>query len=270
EPGVRINTGDDINRSAAGGPRRSDETSDTTFSVGLGRKNQTVVDPRGLPTKVNVMIHLSREYVSALARQAKSAGAGAGGGGGAEAEPTEAELRAQFDAEKKRIEDGVRPLVETTTGEGQSQAGSVVVSMIPVAMRAAGTGVGAVGLPGAAGSWGGGAGAVGELLSGGALKTALLGVLAVVALGMMMLMVRKASRPAELPDPKELVGVPPALQTQSDLVGEADETQTAMMGIELGEDQLKTKKMLEQVAELVKKNPQDAASILNRWIAVEP
>ncbi|MCW5765824.1 MAG: hypothetical protein KIT68_07595 [Phycisphaeraceae bacterium] len=268
EPGVRINTGDDINRSAAGGPKRNDETSDTTFSVGLGRKNQTVVDPRGMPTKVNVMINLSREYVAALARQAKASGAPAGGAA-ADAEPTEAELKAQFDAEKKRIEEGVRPLVETTSGEGQAQAGSVVVSMIPVALRAAGTGVGSIGLPGGEGTGAAAAGPVGELLSGGMLKTALLGVLAVVALGMMMLMVRKASRPAELPDPKELVGVPPALQTQSDLVGEADETQTAMMGIELGEDQLKTKKMLEQVAELVKKNPQDAASILNRWIAVE-
>jgi flagellar biosynthesis/type III secretory pathway M-ring protein FliF/YscJ len=60
--------------------------------------------------------------------------------------------------------------------------------------------------------------------------------------------------------------VAPTIHAENDLVGEADESQTAMEGIELDENEIKTKKMLEQVQEMVKKNPNDAATLLNRWI----
>jgi flagellar biosynthesis/type III secretory pathway M-ring protein FliF/YscJ len=96
-----------------------------------------------------------------------------------------------------------------------------------------------------------------------------LGLLAVGALGMMFMLVRKAGKPAELPSAQELVGLPPALEAGADIVGEADEGSTAMEGIELPDDQVRVNKMLETIGEMVKNKPQDAAAVLNRWIQVE-
>jgi flagellar biosynthesis/type III secretory pathway M-ring protein FliF/YscJ len=101
------------------------------------------------------------------------------------------------------------------------------------------------------------------------IKNVVLGGFAVAAVGMMLMMVRKASRPLELPTAETIVGVPPALESEADIVGEADESQMAMEGVELPEDQVKTKKMLEQVQDMVKKNPADAAALLNLWLTAE-
>ena len=82
--------------------------------------------------------------------------------------------------------------------------------------------------------------------------------------------VRRSAKRPELPTAEELVGLPPKLQTTSDMMGEADETDTPMAGIEVGEDEVAAQKMLEQVGEMVKQSPDSAAKLLNRWIAVEP
>jgi len=86
---------------------------------------------------------------------------------------------------------------------------------------------------------------------------------------MMLLMVRKAGRPAELPTATEVVGVPPALRSEESVVGEAGETDTPMEGIEVDELQVKTQKMLDQVNELVGNNPLVASRLLGRWIEAE-
>jgi flagellar biosynthesis/type III secretory pathway M-ring protein FliF/YscJ len=83
---------------------------------------------------------------------------------------------------------------------------------------------------------------------------------------MMFLMVRKASRKAEMPSAEELVGLPPTLETKSDLIGEADESETPMAGIEVDEGEVRSQKLLEQVQALVKDNPDSAAKLINRWV----
>ena len=65
------------------------------------------------------------------------------------------------------------------------------------------------------------------------------------------------------------MGIPPALDPGSDLVGEADERDTAMSGIEIDDEELKVSKMLEQVSDLVKTNPNTAATVFNRWMSPE-
>ena len=60
------------------------------------------------------------------------------------------------------------------------------------------------------------------MVEGRLFKQAVLGGLAVLAMGMMFMLVRKAGKPAVLPTAEELVGVPPALNPGSDVVGEAD------------------------------------------------
>jgi flagellar biosynthesis/type III secretory pathway M-ring protein FliF/YscJ len=120
------------------------------------------------------------------------------------------------------------------------------------------------------GSGGGGSGGGVFGLPGGLIDKAILGALALTAVGLMISMVRKSGKTPDLPTAEELVGLPPALDAKSDLIGEADETDTPMAGIEVGEEEVHSQKVLEQVQELVEKTPDSAAKMLNRWITVEP
>ena len=94
--------------------------------------------------------------------------------------------------------------------------------------------------------------------------------LALLSLAMMFLMVRRAGVHAELPSAEEIVGVPPPLPTdQSEVVGEAEESAPAMEGVELDDDALQRKQMLNQISDMVKQNPDEVANLLRRWIRIE-
>jgi flagellar M-ring protein FliF len=107
------------------------------------------------------------------------------------------------------------------------------------------------------------------LMGSGIVDKIVLGVLAIVAMAMMVFMVRKAGRKPDLSSVEELAGVPPTLETASDLVGEADETETAITGILVGDDEIKAAKLREQVSDLIRKDPEIAGKLFNRWVAVE-
>ena len=111
---------------------------------------------------------------------------------------------------------------------------------------------------------GGAMGGIGNLID-----KAVLGVLAVVAVGLMFTLVKKASRQIDIPTAEELVGVPPTLEAPSDLIGEADESDLAMAGIEVGEEQVKSRRMLEEVAKMVQKDPDATARLMKQWISSE-
>ncbi|MBY0308456.1 MAG: hypothetical protein K2Q09_06915, partial [Phycisphaerales bacterium] len=283
QPGVVSNvTADATGGAGAGGAAgTSHSNKKEVFKVGIGQKVVDEFAPGGMPTRVSVMVSLSREYIVNLVRtKAASAGGAAGGAGGGAGggvanqpnEPTQAEIDGAFLKEKERLEKDLASLVQTIAKEPDaSNLPRVTVSMIPVAqLGLAGMGSGMGGMPGASmASVGATAGLVGQLATGPVVRTAFLGLLAFVALGMMLMLVRKSSKPQNLPSPEELAGLPPVIDAGDDVVGEADEGATAMVGIELGESQIKTKKMLESIEELVKKNPNDGANLLNRWLNVE-
>ena len=63
--------------------------------------------------------------------------------------------------------------------------------------------------------------------------------------------------------------MPPTLPTVNDMVGEADESEAAMTGIEIGDDDVRARKLVEQVVELVGANPDTAANLLGRWVSEE-
>jgi flagellar biosynthesis/type III secretory pathway M-ring protein FliF/YscJ len=274
-PGVTSNLPASINDgSGSGGNASTKTTSNDKMAVGLGKTHEVLVAPGGMPTRVSVMVSLSREYMINLIKTKKGpAAAGAGGAGGAASdEPTQADIDTAFLAEKKRMETDLTPVVQTAAVETTSSAMQrVTVSLIPV-MQLGMAGIGGGGGGGVANmasAGGGGGGLMAQLGNGQTIRTAFLGVLACVALGMMLMLVRKSAKPQKLPSPEELAGLPPVMEAGDDVVGEADEGATAMVGIELGEDQIKTKKMLESIEELVKKTPLDAAALMNRWLNVE-
>jgi flagellar biosynthesis/type III secretory pathway M-ring protein FliF/YscJ len=265
EPGLGSNVALDINRGGGGGGTNvNDEKGETEYMTNFGTEEVEMTDPRGMPTKINAAIGVPREYVVMLVQQK----AGAPAAGAAATAPTQKEIDDAFAAEKARIESDIAPLIETDAkgAADTTKLGTVVVSMIPVPVTGAGAGPAG---PGASGTSAGGFGGIGTLAQSGLLKQAVLGGLAVVALAMMLLMVRKASSPGALPTAEELVGIPPALAAGSDLIGEADEGDTAMVGIEIDDASLKTKKMLEEVDDMVTKSPADAGAIFTRWMATE-
>lgn len=258
EAGVRPNTGADINAGTVTGSSTSETQSETEYSAQIGREVEHSELPGGFPMRINAVVNVPRAYFVAIWQKMQ---AGAQGGDPSK-EPADTDLDPIMKAEIPRIKREVELQVDTSAREGGSQ-GTVEVSMIYTMPAGATEPAGA----------GGGPAALLGLSSGGPLamtdlvKTVGLGALAVVALGLVVFTAFKGNRHEKLPTAAELVGLPPALQqAEADLVGEATEADSALAGIELSEDELKTQKVLEQVSAMVKERPGDASSIINRWM----
>ncbi|MDX2146079.1 MAG: hypothetical protein SFZ23_01050 [Planctomycetota bacterium] len=262
EPGIRSNVGAEISGSGGSGSNTEDEQSESTFENMVGGRTEQIVDPRGMPTNLGASINLPRGYIVQLIKSSRGAAGEGEAAAGEEAEPTEAEIDARFKLEQAKVVETVRPHVRTRSMEGTLIDGEIAVAMIPVDMPPTATATQA--------------GLIGGLASGGSLfgvqgliDKVMLGILALVAMTMMVSMARKAGRKVELPTAEELVGTPPPLETRSEVIGDADESEAAMAGIEVDEQQMETQKMLESVNKFVQDRPDTAAKLLGRWIAVE-
>lgn len=261
EPGVRSNQTADIGAGAASNGTSFEKSIESIeYDTKFGTRTESVIDPRGAPTFLAASVSVPMGYVRELVRQSKAAADPA-------ADPaaigvSEQEVLDRFDQEKRAIEAQIAPHLKTKSPDGVMIEGDVSVAMIPVAAESAPAPPAQAGIMSVFGfGQGGQAGS-------GMGETVLVGVLAVVALGLMVMMVRKTTRPAELPSAEELVGIPPALGGDADIVGEADESDAPLSGIELGDEQLKHKKLLEQVGQMVRKDPEAAAKLIGRWVEV--
>ncbi len=261
EPGARSNTRESIYAGPGGGSNLSTSETDTSFDNQFGKTKTSRLDPGGKPEAISVAVNVPREWaVGAWRAQTGQADA--------ERVPTPEELEAVWESRlKPDIEKMLRPVVLTApSGGGAEQAGDVVVTLMPVAL--ASVGLAPAGTTGT-GSGGGLLGGMGVMARSGLLEKVLLGGLAAFAVLAMLLMVRKAGRSTPLPSAEELVGVPPALQHDQDLVGEADEGETAMTGIEIDDDALRARRMLDEVNDMVKAKPEVAASLMTRWLDLD-
>ncbi len=262
EPGVRSNQGASINTGQAAAGNASEQSQeDVEYETRFGTRVEQIDDPRGMPTRLVATVAVPRSYIVALLTEGKEESAPA---------PTDDAVQKRFEFEEGQIIKSLAGHLKTMSPEGGSTDGDVVVTMI--------SGPALAGIPGGRGSpqeaqTVPGLGAIGTLMTMGGVEGAfdkiVLGVLAFVSLGMMVLMVRKAGRHVVPATAETLAGSPPTLSTGDELVGEADESDTAMAGIIVGEDDLKATKMREQVSELIKKSPDTAVKVLNRWVAVE-
>ncbi len=105
--------------------------------------------------------------------------------------------------------------------------------------------------------------------NGNLIETILVGILAGVSVLMMLLMIKRSSQDIKLPSAEELVGLPPQLEGASDLIGEADEGEAAMTGIEVEDAMVEIQQLREQVTELISSDPEGAASLVERWAEIE-
>jgi flagellar M-ring protein FliF len=300
QPGVMSNQTADISTafgSGKGNRNTSTQTSSQTENH-VGSRTQRTVDPRGFPTQVAVSVAVPEGFVSELIKQESEnqggggssggAGGGAGSGGGAGASnaqaPTSQQIRDAFDQRiKPAILESIKPQVRAMTSLGATATDeqlakaveqSISVALIPLGLRIAGNGavgtIGVGGMPVGGAGGGGGDGMMGMLGGfGGLIEKGVLALLAAAALGMMFMLVKKGGASPNQPTAEELVGLPPALDGEADIVGEADESDQAMTGIEVPAEELETQKMLEQVSAMLDENPENVAKLLNRWIRAE-
>ncbi|USN98585.1 MAG: hypothetical protein H6810_10475 [Phycisphaeraceae bacterium] len=261
EAGVRSMQGADINQASSSASKSSEtEETEKTYENAVGTSVRDLMDPRGMPTFLAASVNVPESYVAELLRLENPPADGA-----KPENPTAAAVQGRFSDIEAQIKASVLPHLKTRDQEGALVDGEVQVSMIPNQVLMAASAAGGGGGGGVLGLIGGDGG----LAGGGLLEMGVLGGLAVVALTMMAMMVKRSAKKIELPTAEELVGIPPTLEGDADIVGEADEGESALAGIEIGDADIERNKMLVQISELIHAEPQKVATLLRRWVAVE-
>ena len=270
EPGVRSNQTASINTGGATGNSSNSAETIKEYDNQFGYITKNTVDHRGMPTHIRASIIVPEEYIRELLVNARATAAGDG-----EPEPvTDEDIREKFEGMdgnsgfKSLVVKQVEPHLMGQAPDGSMIAGDVVVSMAPIgdAYRRVGQ-IQSAGLMGSImGSRGGNSLMLGN---GNLVETVLVGVLAAVSILMMLMMVKRSSKNIELPSAEELVGLPPQLEGANDMIGEADESDSAMTGIEIEDAMVQIRQLRDQVGELITADPDAAAGLVERWAEIE-
>jgi flagellar M-ring protein FliF len=254
EPGMRSIASMDVNQSnSSRGTKVEQEETTEEFESAIGTEITNRVDPRGMATSLVASVNIPEGFVEKLVRSEK-------GESDSETPIPYEDLVTRFAAIEAQIAKTVLPHLRTHLDDGSLIEGEVTVSMVPIEFELA-PGVGEASIFGPIG---------GGLANGsGLVDKVVLGALAAVAVGMMLMMVKRTGKKVDLPTPSELVGVPQSLAMDTDVIGEAGQGDSPLMGIEIEDEEVRVQNMLEQVAELVDQNPDGAANLLKRWIESE-
>ena len=241
EPGPRSNNGMDI-AGGGGGQGGMVETIEEQETEYADKRivQETSTRKTGHQTqKINVAINVPRSYFVNLYKQQNP---------DAEGEPGNQALQPLIQEQLDTIQGQIGPLIES------EQPGTVKVAMYPDGTAPKPK---AMAGPGGTG-W--------QLVGSGWAKTAAVAGLALLSLGLMFSMVRKATKKEELPSVDELAGAPPDVSADEEVVGEAGESEGGMAGVELDENQLRSRKIAQQISEMIKENPGEAGSLLSKWV----
>lgn len=249
EAGARPNIGLDI----AGGSGSQMIERVTESRSEYDKKNlteRTIIRTAGRTAKeVSVTVNVPRPYFVSLYRQANPQQVGVDG---QVTEPDDAALRPIIDEQLRMIESQVEPQISTDA------TGLVRAHMIPdpsqmiLAMNPRQPTTGMMMVLGQ--DW---------------LKPAGLALLSLLSLALMFGMVRKATQQPQLPTVEELAGLPPMLPMDDDMIGEASEDDAAMAGVEVDEDEIRSRRIAEQISQMIKANPAEAANLVGRWVRTE-
>ena len=253
ESAVRTNVG--VTLPAAGrGSQTSESMTEERLAAFVGGSRSVQDDPGGYPLQINASIGIPRSFFVRLYRAEVD---------DAEAVPDAETLDALVRTYTGEIEQALLPLIRTEGFEGATP-GTVFVRMVhdfDGLVQTAALGGTLVG-----------SGGVGEMIANntGLVRNLLLGALAVFSFVMMFLMVRRATAREPLPTAEELVGLPPALDPgDDDLIGEVDQAEVALEGVELDGSTYRTQQLLNQINDMIKNGPEEASSLMQRWLAVD-
>ncbi|BAM04333.1 flagellar M-ring protein FliF [Phycisphaera mikurensis] len=248
--GVRPNT----QMSIDGGPAvlevETEATTETEFMPLVPVEESTKRLAGHALERVNVTINVPRSWFVAVYRSTQAADAEA-------TAPDEAELQPIIARELDRIREQIQPQVSTRVS-GVEVPGTVVAKMIydsgSFAVATAG---------------GGAAGRAVEALGDAWAGSGTMVALSLAAVGLMLFLVKRASREEELPSVQELAGIPEDLELDASLIADAGGADSALEGHEISDEEVRSRRIAEQIGDLIMTNPDDAGSLLGRWVEAD-
>lgn len=242
EPGVRSNVAQSIDGAGGSGSESSEIVTTEQFGAPLQTRRSLQKIAGNEIRQINVSVVVPRSYYVRVFKAQNPE---------AEAEPSDADLQPIIATEEDKIAKLVTPQI--VSSEQEIKPGEISVAMVydQAYLEPATAGMG---------------GGIGAVMSSDTAQTGVLAGLAVMAFGMMFYMVRRATRKEDLPSIEELAGVPVTLPTDDDLVGEVDEVDSGLAGVELDEEELRARQIAGQISDLVRSNPEEASGLLTKWI----
>ncbi|MEM1355204.1 MAG: hypothetical protein AAGC44_11260 [Planctomycetota bacterium] len=243
-PGAQANLAAAIPGGGGGGSEETMSETEEEFDGPLAEMVATRRMQGNTIRRINASISVPRSYfVSVFMAQNPESEA-----------PSDGDLQQIIDEESAKILELVQP--QLVSSQEKMEAGDISVKMVydQAYLEPATAGAGA---------------GLGSVVDSKYTLPAMVAGLCLVAFGLMFTMVRKAVKPEELPSIEELAGVPPSLPTDDDLMGEVDELDGGLAGVELDEEELRTRQIADQISELVKANPEEAGGLLKKWVTAE-
>ncbi len=262
EPGVKPNVSANAD-DTGGGHKSLNKTSETTETseVRFGKTTETAVLPAGTELKdLTASISIPRSYFVSIYRRIAH---------DPKADPDDDKLQPTIDAQLKRAQ----MQAKNTIGAASDKQISVDWfddTLVPHPSDVALAGVSASnGVPALVGQY---------------AKQGVLGLVALGVLGMMLMMVRRAAPGGAAGDidPGVFFGTggassggkakrkptdPGAMDVGDDVFGEANSGEAVLTGIELDDVTLQSRKMVDEVSVMIKDSPENAASLVKRWMA---
>jgi flagellar biosynthesis/type III secretory pathway M-ring protein FliF/YscJ len=263
EPGVVPNSGSP-NVATGGGSRMQETETETAYNAEQDVTKTSFDTPRHRLVSLAASVNIPRSFLAGIYKQANSG-----------KEPTDDELDAANSTKSALAK--IKSQVETLMPKAEDTASQVAVTWFHdnASLVLGGTG--------------GGASEPAKAFSGENMMQLVqmyggkagMGVLALMSLVMMLMMVRRVGEGPVLPgeEPPEPLSAAKRkkkatdeveeLEVSNAPVGEAEVTEHLLVGREVDESTLRSQKLVEQVAELVKEDPTMAVGVLQRWIDVE-
>ncbi|CAN5648874.1 hypothetical protein BH09PLA1_BH09PLA1_22110 [soil metagenome] len=221
------------------------ERNSTKFENRFGKTHSESVIPAGKTKVLAAIVRLPRSYFVSVYKMSNPT---------AQTEPDEKAIAQLVEQEIPKVRRDVKSCTYITNDE------DIVVDTYTDGLPL----LGAIASASIGGSKSAGAGLTATLT--GHYKEIGIGALALVSLFRVSSMVKKG---APAPPVMAIVNEPsePAmLSAGEDVAGEASEGSTTLDGMELDDDAVKAQQMVEQVATMVKENPDGAANLVKRWL----
>ena len=240
EPGVQANTSAQVPQGvgASGGVSTTEKTR-TDFMVESSKKDTTTLAPAGDAQVVAASVRVPRSYFVNILR-ARNKGA----------DPDDVAVEAFITSELPKIRDDVKMC--TNLIDDDSVRVETYADLDP-SLDPSGNPMPEIASSGI------------TVALGGHTREIAIGGLALVSLFMLMMMVRK-SQPAPLIASIPELGPTPNLGGVEEAIGTVGDGNPMLDAVELDEDAVKTQQMMEQVSNMVKENPDAAASLVKRWL----
>ncbi len=241
EPGAVPNTGMTLpGAGGAGGSTATTTEEKTNYQQFPSSRTANVITPAGKAKVVAASVRVPQSYFINIWLSRNPGGK----------DPSDQIIATMADAEKPKI----RADVMACTGLKDVQAVTVdtYADVLPImaATTAGGTNASTSSLPLGLGNYG---------------KEIAIGVLALVSLFMVSTMVKKGTPAPVALGPMEDYETP-TLRSGEAIAGEASGGEQMLDGMELDDDSVRAQQMIDQVSNMVKENPEGAASLVKRWM----